>query len=688
MFLRLIRAEWGCPEKKVDVTARVETIWTRAPRTRATPDDLRADPRGTPNDPCPGNFKELKLFFENGDEVIVREGEVVPAPDQHVLGPFDRLLAVEIHAENDRVRRAMSTELQHAISRGMGQSTVTANAIVKHAVDSVPNRAQAIFSILRRCLDSHHIAMNRQVRAAALSVIHDRIIRQQQELRSLTMSSGGLNWGPVQAQREQFLSHIDNNVEREFGRITAELDLEVASRATRPAIVKIKYGDRIRLQHCETDRYLASLPKNYVHVGSSHQQMVVGRKTADAETVWVIHGPDGEPPDSRLGQEVKHGDLVRLTHEKTARNLHSHASPAPIAGNQGQREVTAYGDAGIGNGDDNWRVDLKGGTLWSSGMRIRLEHSKGWVLHSHTGKSEPELTNGEQEVTCFPQGDANDFWIAYAVSPDIIQSTAISREPEWLEEVPRNAETLRPTKIQRGPSPDQIIDIVVDKGVASSESGRSATRPVLLIITVAGIISLAICYRSGLNFPATSAQNGTPSSGIEDSPLATWDLGPTSDQGRISAEAHWPFVIPKNVRFEILNVSDPSDLSQVRLCLKEVQRWEPDEVRSDTFGDGDIVNVNGPSRGGDYSYYVSPVSLPGGTGTFLHRYPAARVLALQLSSSSGPTVAPAEGGALRWLWDFLNQNIVATVVGGIVVTAVGALAGIAWSGKKSKVEPR
>lgn len=41
---------------------------------------------------------------------------------------------------------------------------------------------------------------------------------------------------------------------------------------------------------------------------------------------------------------VKHGDLIRLEHIMTRRNIHSHQEPAPIS--KKQLQVTGYGEVG------------------------------------------------------------------------------------------------------------------------------------------------------------------------------------------------------------------------------------------------------------------------------------------------------------------------------------------------------
>jgi dolichyl-phosphate-mannose--protein O-mannosyl transferase len=100
--------------------------------------------------------------------------------------------------------------------------------------------------------------------------------------------------------------------------------------------------------------------------------------------------------------------VIRLEHERTRKNLHSHSSQlSPVTG---QQEVTAFGENGGGDFNDNWRVEVDGGGTWSTHKRVRLAHVETeYVLHSHKDKSDPENTMGQQEVTSletvFYQGD-------------------------------------------------------------------------------------------------------------------------------------------------------------------------------------------------------------------------------------------------------------------------------------------
>nr|WP_223759930.1 MIR domain-containing protein [Myxococcus sp. RHSTA-1-4] len=175
----------------------------------------------------------------------------------------------------------------------------------------------------------------------------------------------------------------------------------------------LTYGSSIKLRHSATGRALHSHLANYGHTGTSGQQQVTAYEGYDDNDWWRIRGPDGSASSYRLGMPVNHGDVIRLYHRATWRNLHSHGGhPSPVTG---QQEVTCYGDNGIGDGNDNWRVEVEGGGAWTGGKRVKLIHvATNHALHSHYGHSHPDWTRGQQEVTCYGDRDDNDWWSVFA----------------------------------------------------------------------------------------------------------------------------------------------------------------------------------------------------------------------------------------------------------------------------------
>src|SRR5262249_41964095 len=139
-----------------------------------------------------------------------------------------------------------------------------------------------------------------------------------------------------------------------------------------PLRAPVRYGVTLKVRHAVTGFSLHSHAFPYSHPGSSGQQQVTCFDGADDNDLWRIKGPSAQPGDFRSGQPVQHGDIVRLEHVRTGRNLHSHAGfPSPVTG---QQEVTCFGEAGVGDGNDDWRAEVIGGGPWTAGKQLRLIH--------------------------------------------------------------------------------------------------------------------------------------------------------------------------------------------------------------------------------------------------------------------------------------------------------------------------
>jgi len=187
--------------------------------------------------------------------------------------------------------------------------------------------------------------------------------------------------------------------------------------AARVAATVPKYRDTIKLRHVLTGRTLHSHPFNYGHPGTSGQQQVTGYDVLDDNDLWIIKAEHGQPEDLKSHEPILNGDIIRLQHVLTGRNLHSHPGfPSPVTG---QQEVTCYGDNGLGDTNDNWRVEIEGvepGGIWKYPQRLRLIHvNTGYALHSHAGYSHPEWTLGQQEVTCYSGRSDDDWWALSAI---------------------------------------------------------------------------------------------------------------------------------------------------------------------------------------------------------------------------------------------------------------------------------
>lgn len=98
----------------------------------------------------------------------------------------------------------------------------------------------------------------------------------------------------------------------------------------------------------------------------SHQQQVTCYHYKDDNNHWIVKPPHHGNTESFTDKEnqkeeesiqfVKDGDIIRLLHASTGRNLHSHDISAPIT--TGQWEVSGYGNDTVGDEKDHWKIEI------------------------------------------------------------------------------------------------------------------------------------------------------------------------------------------------------------------------------------------------------------------------------------------------------------------------------------------
>jgi len=139
--------------------------------------------------------------------------------------------------------------------------------------------------------------------------------------------------------------------------------------------------------------------------GSEQQQVTVyGYK--DANNEWYIKKPwvERQVPSNEI-EYVKDGDVIRLVHAETQRNLHSHDIKAPVS--KRVNEVSGYGNSTIGDANDLWKVEIvsdqydsKSKTIHALFTTFRLRHVQSGCLLQSSGASYPEWGFKQGEVVC------------------------------------------------------------------------------------------------------------------------------------------------------------------------------------------------------------------------------------------------------------------------------------------------
>lgn len=129
----------------------------------------------------------------------------------------------------------------------------------------------------------------------------------------------------------------------------------------------VSCGSMIKLLNVKRQLRLHSHDIKY---GSgSGQQSVTGTSVGeDVNSHWIIKGENGSL--CTRGEPIKCGMVINLEHSTTNRNLHTHYFQSPLSGYQ---EISCYGDNGVGDVGDNWKV-LCSGSHWRRDTEVYFKH--------------------------------------------------------------------------------------------------------------------------------------------------------------------------------------------------------------------------------------------------------------------------------------------------------------------------
>lgn len=152
----------------------------------------------------------------------------------------------------------------------------------------------------------------------------------------------------------------------------------------------VTHGSVIKLINMDYKVRLHSHDVNY-GTGSGQQSVTATHQQEDVNSHWLIK-PKTKP--SARGEPVNCGDVIRLQHLSTSKNLHSHHFSSPLSGNQ---EVSAYGINGEGDSGDHWVV-LCNGEFWKRNEEIMLRHVDTDVYLSVSGRQYGSPISGQMEV--------------------------------------------------------------------------------------------------------------------------------------------------------------------------------------------------------------------------------------------------------------------------------------------------
>lgn len=184
----------------------------------------------------------------------------------------------------------------------------------------------------------------------------------------------------------------------------------------------IAFGSKLTLKNMGWGGGLLHSHVQTYPVGSNQQQ-VTCYHYKDSNNDWVIT-PRWDEPELDLNGPIRYlkdGDVIRLVHAATGRNLHSHNVAAPVT--KLHNEVSCYGNTTIGDTYDYWVVEVvddihrgskeKVDNIHSLTTRLRFRHQALGCYVRAANKPLPEWGFKQIEVTCDKENDPKDvytFW--------------------------------------------------------------------------------------------------------------------------------------------------------------------------------------------------------------------------------------------------------------------------------------
>ncbi|CAD6505611.1 BgTH12-01101 [Blumeria graminis f. sp. triticale] len=180
--------------------------------------------------------------------------------------------------------------------------------------------------------------------------------------------------------------------------------------------IDIAYGSRVTIKNMG---YGGGLLHSHVQTypEGSNQQQITCYHHKDSNNEWLFYPNRNEPevdPNSPL-KYVADGDMLRLIHFQTGRNLHSHEIHAPVT--KEHREVSCYGNTTVGDDKDHWNLEVVKDVSFSDRSRVRtlttafrLKHTiLGCYLRAGT-VSLPQWGFKQIEVTCDKANKPRDIY--------------------------------------------------------------------------------------------------------------------------------------------------------------------------------------------------------------------------------------------------------------------------------------
>lgn len=189
--------------------------------------------------------------------------------------------------------------------------------------------------------------------------------------------------------------------------------------------LEVAYGSRATLKNMG---YGGGLLHSHVQVfpEGSGQQQITCYHHKDANNDWFFY-PNRHQPEFNLEDPIKYvgnGDVIRLIHAQTGRNLHSHAVPAPVT--KADWEVSCYGNVTVGDTKDHWVVEVLNDAASRDYSKVRTLTTSFRLKHADIGcylragnVNLPQWGFKQIETTCVKEDKPRDVYTHWNVETHV-----------------------------------------------------------------------------------------------------------------------------------------------------------------------------------------------------------------------------------------------------------------------------
>jgi hypothetical protein len=149
-------------------------------------------------------------------------------PDE-AKNQFQDIITDEMLVMDESLARVLDATIRSMNARGLLGSGLAMQTLTEDATNALKSRANFILGQLLRCLASHHVALNTETVAEALTLLQEAIETQAQIVRGRLFGNPGFATNSLEQAKQQLMVQYNQVGPRLISRLSTELKLAAAA---------------------------------------------------------------------------------------------------------------------------------------------------------------------------------------------------------------------------------------------------------------------------------------------------------------------------------------------------------------------------------------------------------------------------------------------------------------------------